>query len=100
MPSKAASASMLARSRAQVKVARLKTVVSPKLLALGMRNCAMTCGDVGSGRCRSGYKKPLVLQPYHPQPGCGVFVYIRRSIFRSFPSSKAICGRHADVTPG
>ena len=37
----------------------------PKLLALGMRNCAMTCGDAGPGRCCSGYKKPLVLQPYH-----------------------------------
>ena len=72
---------------------------SLKLLAPGMRNCAMTCGDAGPGRCRSGYKKPLVLQPYHLQPSCGVFVYIRRSILGSFPSSKAIYGRHADVTP-
>jgi hypothetical protein len=31
-------------------------LASPKLLALGMRNCAMTCGDAGPGRCRSGYK--------------------------------------------
>jgi hypothetical protein len=71
---------------------------NPKLLPPGMRNYAMTCGDAGPGRSRSGYKKPLVLQPYHLQPSCGVFVYIRRSILGSFPSSKAICSRHADVT--